>query len=108
MAAWPTLKEVRTELRLQPDADQDSIIADAVAAAIDYGVRRLNNVYPADVTNLPDAAHRAATIHASRLYKRRDSLDGTVGWGDLGVVRVGRVDPDVATLYDVIGPVVFG
>ena len=108
MAAWPTLKEVRTLLRLQPDPDQDGLIATALAAAIDYGVRRLNYKWPSDATDLPDAAHQAALLHSARLYRRRDSLDGTIGWGDLGVIRVGRIDPDVATLYDAVGPVVFG
>ena len=108
MAAWPTLKEIRTLLRLQPDPDQDSLIDSARAAAVDYGIRRLNYKYPVDATDLPDAAHQAALLHSARLYRRRDSLDGTIGWGELGVIRVGRLDPDVAVMYDAIGPMVFG
>ena len=37
-------------------------------------------------------------MEAGRLYRRRDSVDGTIGWGDMGVVRVGPKDPDIETL----------
>lgn len=123
MAAWPTLKEVRTELRLQPDPVEDAVIQTALAAAIDYGVRRMGSDpvydpdtgtitrvprYPDDTTDLPDGPHQACVIHASRLYKRRDSIDGTLGLGDAGIVRVGRFDADIETLYNLYAPMVFG
>jgi hypothetical protein len=115
MAAWPTLPEVRRFLRLQPDSNEDLVIDSARLAAIDFGVRYLGNdpstglpAYPDDTTSLPDAAHQAAMMHSARLYKRRDSIDGTLGYGELGVVQVGRTDPDVLMLYGIERPVVFG
>jgi hypothetical protein len=124
MSSWPNLAEVRKMLRLAPDPTEDSVIQTALAAAVDFGMRRLSGpitwdvdadgnrtgtwtityTYPPDTTTLPDAAHEASLIHAARLYRRRDSVDGTIAWGDLGAVRVGRVDPDVVSLYDSIGP----
>lgn len=108
MASWPTLKELRSLLRLQPEAAEDDVVNMARRAAVDYGVRRLDHRYPEDSTELPEAAHQACLLHAARLYRRRDSLDGTAGWGELGVVRISGRDPDVAGLYDSCGPVVFG
>jgi hypothetical protein len=111
MAYWPTLKEVRSLLRLQPDPVEDAVIQTALSAAVDYANRRLNYKYPVppfDDGTLPDAAHEACLFHAARLYRRRDSIDGTIGFGDLGVVRVGRVDADVEALYSLVGPLVFG
>lgn len=122
MAAWPTLPEVRKLLRLQPDATEDGIIGTALAAAVDYGQRRLGSVtvtnpdgtttttpkYPGDTTTLPDTGHEACLIHAARLYRRRDSIDGTIGFGDMGAIRVGRTDADVEMLYSTLGPLVFG
>jgi hypothetical protein len=108
MAAWPTLKEVRTLLQRQPDPTEDSVISSALAAAIDYGIRRLNGRWPAVADDLPDVAHQACLIDAARLYRRRDSLDGTIGFGELGAIRVGRYDADVERLYSSVGPVVFG
>jgi hypothetical protein len=114
VATWPALKDVRTLLRLQPDSVEDGVIQSALDAAIDYGNRRTNYAWDPNATpsqwqtGLPDAVYQACLLHAARLYRRRDSLDGTVGWGDLGVIRVGRVDPDVASLYDTVGPMVFG
>ena len=111
MAYYPKLQEVRSLLRLQPDATEDGIITTALAAAIDYANRRLAYKYPIppyDDGTLPDAAHEACLLHAARLYRRRDSIDGTISWGDLGAIRVGRTDPDVEALYAVCGPMVFG
>jgi hypothetical protein len=109
MAYWPKLPEVRSLLRLQPDPVEDGIIGTALAAAIDYGNRRMN-LGGGWIENgtLPDAAHEACLFHAARLYRRRDSIDGTLGFGDLGVVRVGRVDADIEALYSAVCPMVFG
>ena len=108
MASWPDLKEIRTFLRMQPDPTEDAVITMARLAAIDYGQRRLGTAtFPADTTALPDACHQACVQHAARLYRRRDSLDGTIGWGDVGIVRVGARDPDIAALYELYAPFPF-
>jgi hypothetical protein len=111
MALWPKLAEVRALLRLQPDPNEDAVIQTALSAAIDVGNGRLNFKYPVppnDDGTLPDAAHEACLLHAARLYRRRDSLDGTIGFGDLGAIRVGRLDPDVEALYSTVASLVFG
>lgn len=109
MAGWPTLTEVRAFLRLAPDPETDAVITSALAAAIDYGVGRYSRVWTADETNnLPDSGHYAALLHASRLYRRRDSTDGTIAWSETGAMRVGRVDPDIDALYAQAAPLVFG
>jgi hypothetical protein len=111
VAYWPKLQEVRSLLRLQPDPTEDGLITTALVAAIDYGNRKLAYKYPVppfDDGTLPDAAHEACLLDAARIYKRRDSLDGTLSWGDMGAVRVGRFDPEVDRLYAVCGPVVIG
>jgi hypothetical protein len=111
MSQWPTLKEVRTVLRLQPDPTEDQVILTALAAALNYGDLRLNHRYPLppfDNGGLPDTAHEACLLHAARLYRRRDSIDGTISWGDMGAMRVGRADPDVDALYASVAPLVFG
>lgn len=46
----------------------------------------------------PTAVKQATIIMASRLYKRNDSPLGVAGFGDIGVVRVGKLDPDVEAL----------
>jgi hypothetical protein len=111
MADWPKLPEVRQWLRLQANADDDAIISSALAAAIDYGNRRTNYLYdPATVApgGVPEMVHEACLMHAGRLYKRRDSIDGALGWGESGIIRIGRADPDITAMYDSIGPLVFG
>ena len=44
MSSWPALKEVRSFLRLQPDADQDAVIQTALAAATAAGIKRMGFV----------------------------------------------------------------
>jgi hypothetical protein len=107
-AGWPTLADVRTLLRLQPDPTEDAVIDSARLAAIEYGYRRTGNKWDVDSDFVPDSAYEAALLDSSRIYRRRDSIDGTIAWGDIGAIRVGRADPDVERLYSLTAPVVFG
>lgn len=47
---------------------------------------------------IPTQIRQATILLASRHYKRYDSPLGVAGFGDLGAIRVGRVDPDVENL----------
>ena len=49
---------------------------------------------------VPTAIKQACIILAGRQFKRYDSPLGVAGFGDLGAMRVSRVDPDVATLIE--------
>lgn len=48
--------------------------------------------------SVPTAIVQATVILSARIYKRNDSPLGVAGIGDLGVIRVGRLDPDVQAL----------
>ena len=48
--------------------------------------------------SVPVAIKQATLILAMRQFKRYDSPLGVAGFGDLGAIRVGRVDPDVEAL----------
>ena len=112
MAAWPTHDEVVTLLRLPDDsAEPDAVVEWARLGAIDYTIGRLDPVLVGWVDSdgtvlvpdpstaaVPDGVHEAALIYSARFYRRRDSLDGTIGWGDMGVVRVGVKDNDAEAL----------
>jgi hypothetical protein len=115
VASWPTLPDVRAYLRLQPDAKEDAIIGQALAAATAYGVARYGRdattglpIHDVDAVDVPENGRQACMIHAARLYRRRDSVDGTIGFGDGGAIRVGRVDADIIDLYGLNTRVVFG
>jgi len=47
---------------------------------------------------VPVAVKQATILLAMRQFKRYDSPLGVAGFGDLGAIRVGRVDPDVEAL----------
>lgn len=47
---------------------------------------------------VPMAVKQACILLAMRQFKRYDSPLGVAGFGDLGAIRVGRVDPDVEAL----------
>ncbi len=63
-----------------------------------------SNFAPVQVTGVfgwsavPVAVKQAALLLAMRQFKRYDSPLGVAGFGDLGAIRVGRVDPDVEAL----------
>lgn len=46
----------------------------------------------------PTAIKQATILLAMRLFKRFDAPLGAVGFGDIGVVRVSRIDPDIESL----------
>jgi gp6-like head-tail connector protein len=98
MATWPSLRDLKAMLRLGDSPDEDPVLDDARLAAIDYVTGRVDPKWilidPLG-PQIPDGLKYATTLVASRFYRRRDSLDGTIGWGDMGVVRVGIKDPDV-------------
>jgi len=49
--------------------------------------------------SIPSSVVQAAVMQASRLFKRADSPLGVAGFGDIGVMRVGKaLDPDVEVL----------
>jgi hypothetical protein len=49
----------------------------------------------------PLPVHRACLLWARRLYVRKDSPAGVLGFGDMGAVRLSSVDPDIRNL---LGP----
>jgi hypothetical protein len=112
MASWPTHDDVCEVLRLQDPSVDDAVVESARLAAIDYCTNRVDPAYIGyDVTGavfVSDSLFEAALLLSARLYRRRDSLDGTIGWGDMGVVRVGVKDNDVEALLAPSMAVVLG
>lgn len=49
-------------------------------------------------TAVPKDVKQACNLLAIRQFKRYDSPLGVAGFGDIGVVRVSRVDPDIESL----------
>jgi hypothetical protein len=98
-AGWPQLSDVKTLLRID-DTSDDALITSNLSAAIAWVSSRVNPMWttPGMAGYLPDAIFTAAQYEAARLTRRRDSVDGTIGWGDMGVIRVGPKDPDIETL----------
>jgi len=45
--------------------------------------------------SVPTAIKQATVLLSARIFKRNDSPGGVMGFGDLGVVRVSRMDPDI-------------
>jgi hypothetical protein len=50
--------------------------------------------------SIPIAIKQATVLASLRAYKRYESPTGVLGFSDMGVVRVGRLDPDVHRLID--------
>jgi hypothetical protein len=100
-AGWPQRDDVKAFLRLSlDDTTDDGVVDQQLAGATAWVTSRVDPhwVDPADPSFLPDALFTVTVLEAGRLYRRRDSVDGTIGWGDSGIVRVGPKDPDVETM----------
>jgi hypothetical protein len=99
-ADWPQLQDVKDYLRLGADTSDDGVVGQALAAAVAWVTGRVSPTWTdqTDPAFLVDPLYTAALMEAGRLYRRRDSVDGTIGWGDMGIVRVGPKDPEIETL----------
>lgn len=76
----------------------DLVQLQAVIDAVDEHIERYyvtSDGYEATVT-------LAVLMQASRLWKRRQSIDGVAAIGDFGPIRVSRLDPDVSELLTVV------
>ena len=49
---------------------------------------------------IPKAIEQATLLQSARYFKRADSPMGVAGFDAMGVVRLSRIDPDIATLLD--------
>jgi hypothetical protein len=49
---------------------------------------------------IPNAIKQACVLQSARYFKRSDSPMGVAGFDALGVIRLARIDPDIATLLD--------
>lgn len=49
---------------------------------------------------VPDQIAYATALYAMRLWKRQEAPFGIAGFGEIGVMRVSRLDPDVAQLVE--------
>lgn len=49
-------------------------------------------------SSVPTAIKQATVLLSARIFKRNDSPGGVMGFGDLGIIRVGRMDPDIDRL----------
>ena len=85
---WPTLEEVKRQLRIQgSDKLDDDLAEECRQAARDTISDRVDwDLVPEG--EIPSRLRRAAVMLAARLFKRRDSLDGTLGMPDVGVIRM--------------------
>ena len=94
---WPVLADVKNWLRLGTAVTaDDAVVTDALNAAISWVTNRCEPRWlPPASSLLPYDLFQVTVMEAGRTYRRRDSVDGTVGWGDMGVVRVGPKDPDI-------------
>jgi len=77
---------------------------DAIRAVGDYTFPISGQEATVQVTGVfgfsavPVAIEQAAVLLSSRIFKRNDSPGGVMGFGDIGVVRVSRIDPDIDRL----------
>jgi hypothetical protein len=98
MATWPDLTEVTEGIGTTNVSDADEIqrCLDAAVAYLTY--RCAITLDESDVPIVTDDVRRACVMLTARLFSRRNSPEGAAGFGDFGVVRVTRIDPDIEAM----------
>lgn len=100
-----------TDYELHPlDADQQGLAAYAWTSIMLYGdgyafltgTRRPSVQVTAKFgwAAVPKAIEEGTLLKAANLFKRKEAPFGVAGFGELGVVRIGRNDPDVIDLIE--------
>ena len=79
-----------------PVADTDGVLSLVFAAAQSHIAAQYDQ--PSDDPVAAADFDLATLMLTARLYGRRQSPTGVAGVNDFGVVRVSRVDPDIASL----------
>ena len=67
------------------------LIDDALSAATARVIERCM----AFAADLPDTVVQAIIMQSARLYRRRFSMSGYEGFGEVGIARVTALDPDI-------------
>lgn len=99
--AWPTVDDLARWVNVViPTPDETALLEQIVAVVPDAVRQYCDRPFdePSDLDDVPPNVAEAALLWEGRLWQRRNSLDGTLGFGDSGIARVGGRDPDVDRL----------
>ena len=90
-----TADDVRDYLGAQPGGP---IVMEQVEKALQAAEQRVAARIMVQPDPRPGVIDQAVTMFAARLYRRRNSVGGFEGFGDLGLARVPSLDPDIEDL----------
>ena len=93
------IDDVRDYLGSQPGSGPlvNEVLAKALDAAEARVQARIMEQYR-DPHTRPVEVDQAVTMQAARLYRRRFSVSGFEGFGELGIARVSALDSDIEDL----------
>jgi hypothetical protein len=100
MADWPDVDRLARWINIAVPSPAETLTLEEIVAAVPEAIRQYCDRPDewVDVDTVPEPVAEAALLFEGRLWQRRNSLDGTVGFGDAGVVTVARSDGDVMRL----------
>lgn len=91
---WPDAARLARWVNLSaPTADESAILDELVVGVPPAVIAYCDEEFVDG--EVPENVAWAALLWEGRLWQRRNSLDGTVGFGDAGVVTIRTADPDV-------------
>lgn len=98
MATWPDDQDVEAFIGSLTDEDK-TVLDQILLASIAYLTYRCDvEVDDYDMPVVSDNLHHACLLLVHREFKRRQSPEGVAAWGELGAVRISRIDPDIEAM----------
>lgn len=93
----PDIEDLRQWLSIEStSAETDELLEQALRAS---SSRVLSRCYEFDPPgSYPEEVEQGILMQAARLYRRRNSVNGYEGFGDVGFGSVRAIDPDVEQL----------
>jgi hypothetical protein len=100
MATWPDISEALAALGTINPGDQLEVerCLEAAIAYLTYRCTIALDTEDPPAPIVPADIRRACVMLTGRLFSRRNSPEGAAGFGDFGVVRVTRIDPDIEAM----------
>jgi hypothetical protein len=86
-------------------SDVTELLDDACTVAAAYELSRLSLARMQDAGAAPPATYPVAVVHAilmraAAVFRRRNSVNGFEGFGDMGALAIRASDPDIERLVD--------
>ena len=95
LKAWPDRARLETYLAIPQGGAKAELADDVIEATVSWLATRTGFT---EIEDVPANVSHACLIYAAKIYHRHKTVDGVAGSAQVGIMRIGRWDPDAESL----------